>query len=899
MHEDGETSREVRGAAETATGANFLGKSPAAELIGPYTLLELIGVGGMGQVWLAEQKEPVRRRVAVKLTRSSTDTAEVVARFESERQALALMDHPNIAKVFDGGSTADGRPYFVMEYVAGLPITVYCDKYKLTTRQRMELFTQVCEGVQHAHQKAIIHRDLKPSNILVSEVNGKPMPRIIDFGVAKATSQRLTEQTMYTRVGTVIGTLEYMSPEQADSAGQDIDTRTDVYSLGVILYELLVGALPLDFKKLPFDQALKLLREEEPPKPSTMLRTRSDTSTKTAENRGADTPALTRQLQGDPDLIVLKAVEKDRSRRYATPLELSADLQRYLRNEPIMARPATATYRVRKYAQRHKGLVAGVAAVFIVLVAGVIASTWEARQARTAAAVANATSDFLENDLLAQADNTRQLGPDTKPDPDLKVRTVLDRAAAKIEGKFNQQPEVEASIRTTVGRSYESLGVYPEARKQLERALELRRRALGNENPQTLVTAYYLSRVATDEDKYAEAEALQSQALEIARRVLGPEHPDTLLIMKGLAVSYIFERKLAQAEPLNSQVVEIERRVLGPEHPETLRAMNNLGTVYWFQGKYAQAEAVFSQVLEIERRVLGPEHPDTLRAMHNLSIVLSLRSKEAQADVLSNQAVEGRRRVLGPEHPDTLESMVRLGDIYLDEGKYAQAEALFSQLLEIQRRVLGPEHSETLLCMNGLAAAYDNQGKYAQAEPLFKETVEIMRRVLGPDHSYTLTAMNNLGEVSQHLSKYDAAETYAAQALAGWRRTLGPDSPSTVVSEADLALAYLSQGKFAEGEPLAREALETNRKNQPDNWQRYYDESLLGACLAGQKKYAEAEPLLVSGYHGMEARKDQIFDVPDKHQLDSFGGWIVRLYQAWGKPEKAKEWREKIKAAPH
>ena len=452
-----------------------------------------------------------------------------------------------------------------------------------------------------------------------------------------------------------------------------------MYSLGVILNELLVGALPLDFKELPFDQALKLLREKEPPQaPARCCKAQSDASTKTAENRGADPPALTRQLQGDPDADCPKAVEKDRSRRYATPLELAADLQRYLRNEPVIARPASTTYRVKKYAQRHKGLVAGAAAVFIVLLTGVIASTWEARRAQTAAAVAQATSDFLENDLLAQADNTRQSGPDTKPDPDMRVRTVLDRAAANIEGKFSQQPEVEASIRTTIGRSYESLGVYPEARNQLERALELRRRVLGNEDPQTLVTAYNLARVANDEGKYAEAETLQSQTLEMARRVLGPEHPDTLLLMKGLAVSYIFERKLAQAEPLNVKVVEIERRVLGPEHPETLRAMNNLGTLYYLQGKYAQAETNFSQVLEIERRVLGPDHPDTLRAMHNLANALNVQNKKARAEVLVTEAVEGRRRVLGPEHPDTLYSMTFQADIYLDQGKYAQAEALLA-----------------------------------------------------------------------------------------------------------------------------------------------------------------------------------------------------------------------------
>src|SRR5271165_787052 len=317
--------------------------------IGQYEIISLLATGGMGEVWLAEQKQPVRRRVAIKLIKAGMDTREVVTRFESERQALALMDHPAIAKVFDAGSTPEGRPYFVMEYVAGIPINAYCDKHKLAMRQRMELFILVCEGVQHAHQKAIIHRDLKPSNILVSEVDGRPMPRIIDFGVAKATSQKLSAGTMYTRVGTIVGTLGYISPEQADSAGEDIDTRTDVYSLGVVLYELLVGALPLDFRRLAFDQAVKLLREEDAPKPSTRLRTLGDKGTKTAHARNAEPATLTRQLQGDLDAIVMKAVEKDRARRYATPLELSADIERYLHNEPVLARPASAGYRAQKY----------------------------------------------------------------------------------------------------------------------------------------------------------------------------------------------------------------------------------------------------------------------------------------------------------------------------------------------------------------------------------------------------------------------------------------------------------------------------------------------------------------------------------------------------------------------
>ena len=990
----------------------------AGTVIGRYHLLQKIGEGGMGEVWLAEQKEPVRRRVALKLVKAGMNSREVIARFESERQALALMDHPAIAKVFDAGSTPQGAPYFVMEYVAGVPITTYCDNHRLNMRERLELFTHVCEGAQHAHQKAIIHRDLKPSNIIVTEVDGKAAPKIIDFGVAKALTQKLTADTMFTRVGALVGTPEYMSPEQALSSGEDIDTRTDVYSLGIVFYELLAGAPPIELRKIAFEEFLRRLREDDPPKPSTKIRTQDGaTSTELAHKRRSEPPALAKLMRGDLDSIALKALEKDRTRRYGSPSDFAADIGRYLKNEAVLAVPPSATYRARKFARRYRAVLATACAFAVVLIVAAAVSIRQSIHAGREAAVAQAVNDFLQNDLLAQASAANQSGPRAKPDPHLEVHTALDRAAQRISGKFDKQPEVEASIRDTIGETYDDLGLYPEARKQLERALELQRRVLGPENPKTLSTLRFLGRVAvnqghnseaealmsqsleasrrvlgpenratlatmqdlgyvyTVEAKYAQAEAVYSeavkasrrvlgpesrgtlaamsqlanlkrhqgkyaeaetllsqvleidrrvlgpedpetlttstdrgsayielgkyaqaeavflQALEIQRRILGPEHPATLTTMNRLAISYNEQGKYAQAEAMHSQVLEIQRRVLGPEHPNTLAAWGNLAYDYDRQGKHAQAEEIDRQNLEVHRRVLGPENPGTLTQMTNLAIVYAEQGKFAQAEPLFRQIMEIRRRVRGPENPATLESMSNLAELLRDIGKYAQAEALSSEALEIRRRVLGPEHPSTLKSMYGLADAYYVQGKYAQAEPMLEKVAEIRRRVLGPEHPDTLSALSALAAAYQRQGKYDTAETYAAQALAGLRHAQGAEAPDTVDAAARLALAYQSQGKFTQSEALMRQADAFDGKKRPDDWQRYDDESLLGASLAGQKKYREAEPLLLEGYRGMVERRDKMA-VPDRSDIDRALEWIVQLYRAWGKPSQAAEWKK-------
>jgi tetratricopeptide (TPR) repeat protein len=867
------------------------------------------------------------------LVKAGMNTREVIARFESERQALALMDHPAIAKVFDAGSTTQGVPYFVMEYVAGVPITTYCDNHRLSTRERLVLFIRVCEGVQHAHQKAIIHRDLKPSNVLVTEVDGRAAPKIIDFGVAKALTQKLTADSMFTRVGALIGTPEYMSPEQANSSGEDIDTRTDVYSLGVIFYELLAGVPPLDLRKIAFDEFLRRLREEEPSKPSTKIRTQDPaTSTEVARKRQTEPLNLVKQIRGDLDSIALKALEKDRSRRYGSPSDFATDIGRYLKNEPVLAVAPSVAYRARKFARRYRVALATTAAFVLVLIVAAGISIWQSVRATkqrdradAQAAVAQAVNDFLQNDLLAQASAATQSRPSTKPDPDLKVRTALDRAAARITGRFDRQPEVEAAIRDTIGETYVDLGLYPEARTQFERALELHRRMLGATDPKTLRTMDRLGHAEWLQGDYAEAEPLLGRTLEIQRRVLGPEHPDALATLNNLANIYDSRGKYVQAEALFSQTLEIQRRVLGTEHPDTLHSMNNLANAYNEEGKYPQAEALHSQTLEIVRRVFGQEHPGTLLSMNNLANVYREQGKYVQAAALFSQTLEIERRVLGPEHPDTLRSMNSLAAVYDEQGNYTQAEALFSQTLEIQRRVLGPEHMETLRSVANVASAHEALGKYEQAEALFSQTLETLRRVLGPEHPSTLICMNNLAEtyglrgqyapaetlfsktlavsrrvlgpehpltlafltafafMYQRQGKYTLAETHAAQTLAGRRHALGSEHPDTMASAADLALAYLSQGKFAEGEPLAREALEFDRRKQPDDWQRFRAESLLGASLAGQKKFAEAEPLLQEGYQGMAMRKNRM-GVPDQYYLDRAREWIVQFHHAGRKP---------------
>jgi eukaryotic-like serine/threonine-protein kinase len=710
-------ARPKSGDAQFATLPMEPGEAQPGAVIGSYHLLEPIGKGGMGEVWLAEQKQPVRRRVALKLIKAGMDTREVVSRFDSERQALALMEHPNIAKVFDAGATPQGRPYFAMEYVTGIPITQYCDKHRMTLRERLELFVHVCDGVQHAHQKAVIHRDLKPSNILVGEVDGKPQPRIIDFGLAKATSQHLTAETLFTRVGAIVGTPGYMSPEQADSTGVDVDTRTDVYSLGVVLYELLAGALPLEFHNLAFAEILRRLREDEAPRPSTKLRTLGGQSGAAAKNRGSELPALARQLRGDLDAIALKALEKERTRRYATPTELAADIGRYLRHEPVMARPASAAHRARKYIRRHRMGVAVAAGLAAVLVSFGVVQRLQLRRTTRERDRADRIAAFMTG-MFKVSDPSAARGNS------ITAREILDKASKEIDTGLSKDPELQAQMMQTMGEVYGSLGLYPQAQSLLTRAVDIRRRVLGPRNPETLTSMSSLGGSLMRQGRYAEADRLERETLDIRRRVLGPEHPDTLRSMNSLDSVLLVAGRYAEAEKLGREALDLERRVLGPEHPDTLGSMTNLAIAFYEDGRYAEAEKLGREALDTKRRVLGPEHPNTLMSMNDLAAVLNNEGRYAEAEKLQRETLKIRRRILGPAHPETLQSINLLANALAGEGRYAEAEKLHREILDIQRRALGPEHPDTASSKYNVGCMLARKGNRDEALSLLREAVD-------------------------------------------------------------------------------------------------------------------------------------------------------------------------------
>ncbi len=800
--------------------------------IANYRITGLLGEGGMGMVYLAEQERP-RRTVALKVVRSGFLSPTLLRRFEHESEILARLQHPGIAQIHEAGTAStDGgsQPFFAMEYVQGEALTVYCERRHLDVRSRLELFNKVCDAVQHAHTKGVIHRDLKPANILVTE-SGEA--KVLDFGIARATDADVASATMQTGAGQLIGTLAYMSPEQLAGNPHDLDTRSDVYTLGVVLYELLSGRLPHEVEGKTIADAVRTIEHNEPMPLGT----------------------VDRLYRGDLQTIVGKAMERDKERRYQSAAELAGDIGRFLRDEPIMARPPSTTYKLIKFARRNTGFVVGVGAAVLLLFAGIGATSWQAAratrgwdaavEARDAAQVerdnAKAMNEYLRDMFLS-------IDPENAMGREVSVREVLDEASKKVGTAFVGKPRVEATIRNTLATTYRSIGQVGKAEEHHAAALVLLRRTLGEEHDETIETMRNLSVVYADGAKFEDAEKLSREAVALCERTRGHEHADTALAMGELARVLQETGRYEEADRLMKECIRIGLATVGGRHAALVSIMHNYGTSLKDHGKLPDAEKYLRDVLKLRIELHGEEHPQTTYTMNNLGATLQKLGKNDEALALFEKTLTIRRKILGEEHPGTVTAMSNLGVTYLGMGRKEEAEPLLRAAYDGYVKTLGAEHSKTLVTMSSIAYLYEEQGKGEDAIAMYSKIVEIRRRASGGKDPETWSPMNNL------------------------------------------AMLYQARGRYAEASTLYEELLGLCAQSLPaDHYYVAIFRNNYGDCLTDLKRYEEAERELV-GSHGVLERS-----FGAKHTRTQKGiVRLKRLYEGWGKPEEAGRWGERL-----
>ena len=804
--------------------------APAAipDTIAKYNVIEQIGEGGMGAVFKARQQNP-DRIVALKIMRPGVTSKQYLRRFEHEASFLGRLKHPGIATIYEADTFDTGagaRPFFAMEFVEGRLLTDYASAKELGTRDRLRLVADICDAVHHAHLHGIIHRDLKPGNILVEE-DGQP--KVLDFGVARATGSDIQVTSVDTDLGVLVGTIPYMSPEQTEGDPDEMDVRSDVYALGVVAYELLSGHLPYPVAGKSTFEVVRVIREEAPAPLSTTDRT----------------------LRGDVETIIGKALEKERGRRYASASDLALDIRRYLRDEPITARRPSRWYRLRKFTKRNRGLAAGLAAAFLVLVAGTAVSTTlavsERRQrveAERQTRIAREVNAFLNDDLLAQAD------PEREPERDIELRTVVERAAQRIEGRFADEPLVEAAIRYTLGTTFTSLGENDSAESHLQRALAIRREILGDDDPETLLALGAMAGHFRSVARFDAAKPLMVERVERAERVLGKTHHDTLEAVNNLASLEIGLGEYDRAETLLLDLREVCERELGSHHIGTMTVLQNLAVLYRNGGQYDLARQYMEEALDRRLVALGEDHPDTLGTMNTLAGVYSFHEQYDRAEEMQKRVLEGRRRVLGEEHSQTLSTMCSLGEFYRTRKRYDEAEELLTEALEKQQRRLGDTHPDTLITMNNLANLYTATDRLTEAEALYLRTWDGQRELFGNDHIHTLITMYNLGALYLKTERFEEAESMFADLVAGARRGL-------------------PEGHWYVGRFLATRA----------------------RALTALERYEEAEAALLEA-HGIYAA-----GFSDDHPRTlNVVKRLVDLYAVWRKPDEAAQWQARIPA---
>ncbi len=897
-------------------------------IAGRYKLRQQIGEGGMGTVWMADQTEPVKRKVAVKLIRVERGQSKtILARFDAERQAIALMDHPHIAKLLDAGTTDIGAPYFVMELVKGVPLTEYCDTHKLSIPERLNLFQQICSAVQHAHQKGIIHRDLKPTNILVESHDGKPVPKVIDFGLAKATTGlQLSEQSMFTAFGSVMGTPLYMAPEQATFNAVDVDTRADVYALGVILYEMLTGTTPLTketMKKAAIDEMLKLIREQEAPTPSSRLSS-ADSLPSVSANRQTEPQKLGRFVKGELDWIVLKALSKDRDRRYETANGFARDIERFLNHEPVSAGPPSARYRLQKFVRRNRPQVIAASLVLFALLAGIAGTTiglFEAKK-QEQFAVASAdkerkakqeAEDEKANALkAAEAEKVAKLDADAKRqeaernlgfarkgnsilgsvfialDPQARYATVADlrnalrdnlvRAVKELDGSAIGDPLAVADMQSTLGVSLLGLGEAKLAIGVLKKALATRTALLGPENPDTLRATSNLAGGYLTAGQPDQAVLLLEPIVPLMKVKFGPDDRITLRGMNMLANGYQYTGRSDKAVPLLEETLALTRARYGPNDPDTLLGMNNLATGYDISGRSNEAIPLWVKTLELMKAKLVPDHPHTLRTMNNLAAGYHYAKRPDKAIPLWEELLERSKFKLGLDHPDTIEWIHNLASGHFDAGQPDKALPLFEQAYKLRKTKLGVDDRDTLHSMAGLAETYVVVGQLDKGLTLYEEVLPLRKAKLGADDPDTLATMWKLAIHYHTTSQPEKALPHFEGVYKSRKAKLGADAPDTLDSMRDLGACYWTLRRLDKSVPLFEELLSIHQKksgrNDPDTQRTLAN---LGVNYKDAGRVAEAIPLLEEAYQASKK-------LP---ALRFVGTQLLDAYAKAGKPAEA------------
>jgi serine/threonine protein kinase len=826
---------------------NASGQVSVGDSIGPYTLVDSLGEGGMGTVFLADQRAPIQRTVAIKVIKPGMDSEQVLARFNTERQAISMMNHPNIAQAFEVGTTDQGRPYFVMELVDGVPISRYCDEHRFNIHQRLELFVPVCEAVQHAHQKGIIHRDLKPSNVLVTGIENRSVPKIIDFGIAKAVSDPSNSQPNLTQFGQIVGTMEYMSPEQSRFNPHDVDTRSDIYSLGALLYELVAGSTPIQahrLKDLAWDELARWIREEEPVAPS--ARIAADPNKQSiCDLRRATPTQLQRDVRGELDWIVLKALAKDRSRRYQSASDMAKDIQRYLSNEPIEASPPSTTYRLMKYLHRNRLAIGSVAMVTCALLLGLAGTTWQAREASRARAIAEFQRDIARaesqkareaesaaareaENVLKQSLYSRAIAnfvnhhlleftdPDIEPDRNISLRTVLDRAAISIQA-LNDAPETQAAMRHTLAKSYLSLGEYAEARTHAEAAMELQNSALGETHPESLSTLILRAEIQLRCCEYREANETFTRAVDLCRKSQGDDHVLTLHGVRGQGISWAKLGRLTAARELFQELYRTQSATFGENHLDSLETRRELAEVSAAMGRHHEAIDAFTAIRNVAREKLGNAHPLTLKIESGVAASKIELGQYEDARKILQSVVGATAESLGDLHPETILRKSTLASISMKQGKLDESASLQRKLLAMAEDRLGQKHLITIQIATSLADVLNEQGAIDEAKSLYENALSVSEQLLEPNSLQSLKlrfqSVSNLAFEGNH----DEALLRWNEIFEVQKSFYGLSHPDTLRNRSAMAGIWMAQGRYAEAKTVLNEIATTTRDTFGEN----------------------------------------------------------------------------------